>query len=57
MPPEIVGVVSNEEFVDEDDLLPSTLASDAAEQAAVFVQKGPDDKSHSTLSRPSEANW
>ena len=36
MPPEIVGVVSNEEFVDEDDLLPST---DAAEPAAVFVQK------------------
>ena len=45
--------MSNEEFVDEDDLLSSTLASDAAEPALIFVHRGADDESHSTPSWPS----
>lgn len=48
VPPEIVDGVSDEEFVDEDDLLPSALPSDVAGPVAVFVHRGADDESINT---------
>jgi hypothetical protein len=44
MPPDIVDGVSDEEFVDEDDLLPSNLPSDVAGPVAVFCHRVPHDE-------------
>ena len=48
MPPDIVDGVSDEEFVDEDDLLPSNLPSDVAGPVAVFCHRVPDDETQNT---------
>ena len=53
MPLEIVDEVSNEECVNEDALMLSTLPSVVAGPVTAYVHNGSDDESHSTLLLPS----
>ena len=53
MPLEIVDGVSNEECVDEDALMLSTLPSAVAGPVTAYVHNGSDDENHSTLLLPS----